>query len=943
MQGESNNLMMHRKIILFTTLTLFVLGQHFCPVRAQENASAVPVPTIPRLPVTTGWLGNTLLRGGQADWSDKSQIYLQLYTSDMAVSEDGKVFCTTTWEEGGRSSGIYHEGDAVTNIPSLGISSGESVAVTAHWLAYGQEGKIAVFSRNAAGEHEPGSGQHITFATGKDAPLVTGLAIDEAKDRIYAADKSGQVRVFTMSTRKPIEGAGFRAERPGQMRLDAEGNLWLIEKPLESEFEVIAAVPFGSEPAEVRGKLRVAADAVSVAGEETYFLAKGPEGFIGLEFPSAEPLRLLRFSGAGLESEMAGARVQGSKAGRDGPWTDLNKIAVEPRGWPETWLPLDGRAWRSVRIVGGKIGLRGLTASRRNKTQPGRVMRFSPEGKLLATITEVAQPHGLACDLKNNRVLVFDNGPAQQIVGFSEQAGAWKLDAGFGKNGRLGQAGGLSAAKGELGPLRFELARGLGLDASGNLYVFNVGASGHSQSRLESYQPDGTLRWRMNGMAFLDSADLDPALPDEAWSNTMRYRRDPQGTDGDGWRAVATTIDAARFPDDPRLHNMAGQVLGVRRIDGKRFLFTTTQGGDPVSVFRFENDASNTAIPCAFLAGRHQTKAWPPHQPAGGGAWMWRDANGDGQFDATEFEKIADTLLAPFTVDARGDLWSPAGGKIQYLSADGKLDAHGVPAWSLGRRVSYAVPALFADGGEIRRLAPAPDGQTVFAFGFTRELKSLVGHNYPLGAVAVRLHREGDKLVETHRAMLPYDVDLAGAAHDQAYVATAAGDYVFIGYEQRMTVLVLRASDLGVVGRIDIGPQSQTPIFDGPPELIVSRRGEDYLLFMPQYTGNATTVLTWKPAVKIWLPPPADLQAKRVEKTVELSWKAAIEITGWSIERRTLEPTGWSAWIKAGTAEAQSTAWRDSAPSAHAGAYRIRTLGPNGTASDWSKTSYVRP
>jgi len=937
-----NNYMMNRKMILLTTLSLSVVGQHFYPVRAQENASAPPVPTIPRLPVTTGWLGNTLLRGGQADWSDKSQTYLQLYTSDMAVSEDGRVFCTTTWEEGGRSSGIYHEGDALAHIPLLGISSGESVAVTAHWLAYGQEGKIAVFSRNAAGEHDPGSGRHITFATGKDAPMVTGLAIDEAKDRIYAADKSGQVRVFTMSTSKPIEGAGFRAVRPGQMRLDAEGNLWLIEKPLEAEFEVIAAVSFGSEPAEVRGKLRAVTNAVSAAGEESYFQAKGPQGFIGLEFPNAEPLRLLRFSGAGWASEMAGAKVQGSSTGRDGPWTDLNKIAVEPRGWPETWLQLDGRAWRAVRIVGGKIGLRGLTASRRTEPQPGSVLRFSPEGKLFATITDVAQPLGLACDLKNNRVLIFDNGPAQQIVAFREQAGAWKLDASFGKNGRLGQAGGLAAAKGELGPLRFELARGLGLDASGNLYVFNVGASGHSQSRLESYQPDGTLRWRMNGMAFLDSADLDPATPDEAWSNTMRYRRDPQGTDGDGWRAVATTIDKARFPDDPRLHGMAGQVLGVRRIGGKRFLFTTTQGGDPVSVFRFENDASNTAIPCAFISGRHQDKAWPPHQPAGGGAWLWRDANGDGQFDATEFEKGAELTMSPFTVDVRGDLWSASNGQIQCLSAEEKLDTHGIPVWSLANRANYKVPPIFADGGEVRRLAPAPDRGTVFAFGFTRDLTNRVGHNHPLGAQAVRLRRQGDQLVETHRAVLPYDVDLAGAAHDQAYVATAAGDYVFIGYEQRMTVLVLRASDLGVVGRIDIGPQSQTPIFDGPPELIVSRRGEDYVLFMPQYTGNATTVLTWKPDDKIWLPPPADLQAKRVEKTVELSWKAATGTTGWSIERRTLVPTGWSAWSKAGTAEAQTTAWRDSAASASAAAYRVRALGQKGAASDWSKSSYVR-
>ena len=172
-----------RSSIAVATLMLFVSGQ-LSRVCTQETAPAPQVSDIPRLPVTTGWMGNTLLRGGQADWNDKSQTYLQLYTSDMAVSDDGRVFCTTTWEEGGRSAGIYREGDALALIPAFGISSGESVAVTPHSLAYGQEGKISVFSRNAAGEHDIGSGRHLHFAEGKDAPQVTGLAIDEAKDRL---------------------------------------------------------------------------------------------------------------------------------------------------------------------------------------------------------------------------------------------------------------------------------------------------------------------------------------------------------------------------------------------------------------------------------------------------------------------------------------------------------------------------------------------------------------------------------------------------------------------------------------------------------------------------------------------------------------------------------------------------------------------------------------
>ena len=95
-----------------------------------------------------------------------------------------------------------------------------------------------------------------------------------------------------------------------------------------------------------------------------------------------------------------------------------------------------------------------------------------------------------------------------------------------------------------------------------------------------------------------------------------------------------------------------------------------------------------------------------------------------------------------------------------------------------------------------------------------------------------------------------------------------------------MTVLIYQAVTLGLVGPIDIDPQSQTPIFDGPPEVIVSKHGADYELFLPRYTGNATTAVTWKPGDKTWLSAPTDFSATRVEKAVELSWQAATNAVG---------------------------------------------------------------
>ena len=112
---------------------------------AAETVSSSAPDAIPKLPVTTGWLGNSLLRGGQADWKDKSQTFLQLYTSDLAVTGDGRTYCTTTGEEGARAAGIYQDGDALEDIPSFGVDSGSSVAVTDKLLAYGRKGRIGVF------------------------------------------------------------------------------------------------------------------------------------------------------------------------------------------------------------------------------------------------------------------------------------------------------------------------------------------------------------------------------------------------------------------------------------------------------------------------------------------------------------------------------------------------------------------------------------------------------------------------------------------------------------------------------------------------------------------------------------------------------------------------------------------------------------------------------
>ena len=97
--------MMHRKAILFTTLTLCAVGQHLCPIHAQESASPPPhsakgvvadIAKLPRLAVTTAGIANSIIRtrDPQDRESRVNRTYVQNYTSSLAVSaEIGRASC----------------------------------------------------------------------------------------------------------------------------------------------------------------------------------------------------------------------------------------------------------------------------------------------------------------------------------------------------------------------------------------------------------------------------------------------------------------------------------------------------------------------------------------------------------------------------------------------------------------------------------------------------------------------------------------------------------------------------------------------------------------------------------------------------------------------------------------------------------------------------------
>ena len=124
--------------------------------------------------------------------------------------------------------------------------------------------------------------------------------------------------------------------------------------------------------------------------------------------------------------------------------------------------------------------------------------------------------------------------------------------------------------------------------------------------------------------------------------------------------------------------------------------------------------------------------------------------------------------------------------------------------------------------------------------------------------------------------------------------------------------------------------------------MIVSKRGATYELFMPQYTGNATTVVTWNPSDTATLPAPSQLTVLRNNTATAVSWTASAEATNYRIQRRVIGPEGWSSWKDQVELPATPATWTDPAPPTGTSAYRLQAHGPENRRSDWSKTVYAR-
>lgn len=342
------------------------------------------------------------------------------------------------------------------------------------------------------------------------------------------------------------------------------------------------------------------------------------------------------------------------------------------------------------------------------------IKRYDLHGKAMPqsiTLPEGSRVGSFCIDTKG-RLLIGDVGQNECVLIYDDLATKPKPAGTFGvKNGIY------SGTPGALGPLRFHQVRGIGVDNTGAIYIANTEYRTTGPGIwLEKYSPTGALQWRRHGVVFTDSGAVDPASDGKVfYGMTERYDVDLSRPPGQEAALVAYTANYYKYPHDPRFVEYDNSGVYVRTLEKHKFIITTGMGsGQSVfCIYRLSPQTDGEVmIPCVVWSNSRKY----PHAPEG--PWMWRDANGNGQFDQGEYTttKVHDAYGGNSAfMDTRGDIWMTCWGPLRKITRRG-IDSHGVPIYD-GTFETFAAPKPF---GGIRRLRYDPDTDVMY-LGGTRD------------------------------------------------------------------------------------------------------------------------------------------------------------------------------------------------------------------------------
>ncbi|WP_394850144.1 hypothetical protein LZC95_22135 [Pendulispora brunnea] len=285
------------------------------------------------------------------------------------------------------------------------------------------------------------------------------------------------------------------------------------------------------------------------------------------------------------------------------------------------------------------------------------------------TITDLVDPVAIA--VSQDKIYIADNAAAIQQIRIYQRNGQNK----YAEAGRLGQPGGVAAAKGQYADDRFDNLTGVGADDEGNVYVASNGytRSVGGTTDLRRFSPQKQLQAKAVKYNYQDIVVADPLDATKVYSATRKYTLDySQQGPGTEWspNRTSVTVDRKGCPHDARNpHPTTGnfhqsQAVALRHLKDDRgvaqgkYLYVQNWGSaaNALGIYRFDDDDAIARPSVVFSEGATEL----PNEPqASGKRRQWVDQNANCTIDPGELEDVMTPYIAlAHDIDEAGGIWS---------------------------------------------------------------------------------------------------------------------------------------------------------------------------------------------------------------------------------------------------------------------------------------------
>ena len=194
-------------------------------VQEQVNVKSSAAP----LDYTTSWIGNSF--GGGNDGPNQLMKHVPLDIDAVYVTDDGKVYTNTGWDEGGRSLTTFKDGNIINPLNSVNENNGAgdtgggfAVAADDKYVYQAEMGTGTGVKIKNVNDHSNAGVSLTGSSTLTSTAEVYGMAL--AHKRLYVTESDfNKVEVFDTNTLKLV--SSLTIPNPARVAVDCLGGIWV--------------------------------------------------------------------------------------------------------------------------------------------------------------------------------------------------------------------------------------------------------------------------------------------------------------------------------------------------------------------------------------------------------------------------------------------------------------------------------------------------------------------------------------------------------------------------------------------------------------------------------------------------------------------------------------------------------------------------------------------